>query len=245
VTGGPSPEFISRLAAKLRFSKDIFDDTTNPHNKRMQWMNQIRMLIAVGNKFEAFSKEELLLPLENLLWALHSLEGGFVEPPLAPRKVKHRRRSLTAATLRAHAAAASKALLRVGISPSQADTAVADHLAKLGYRRSSIRGDRRITSSTIKGWRKEAREGDADEPMRIMYELLLRSPSPPLARVVSFLAERIDWQQAEMRIVLGSVATELARSAHSAHEVGAWLEYDGIIESILHFWPPGSSQSIS
>jgi hypothetical protein len=242
VTDGPSPEFISRLAAKLRFTNDVFDRTTNPHNKRMQWINQIRMLIDLGNKFEAFGKEELLLPLENLLWALHSLEWGFVELPLAPRKVEHRHRSLTAAALRAHAAAASEALLRVGFSPSRADIAVADQLAKLGYRRSSIGGDRTITASTIKGWRKEAREGDADEPMRTFYELLLRSPPSPLARVVSYLDERIDWQQAEMRIVSGSVETECA---HSAHELVAWLKYDDIFESILHFWPPGSSQSIS
>jgi hypothetical protein len=55
---------------------------------------------------------------------------------------------------------------------------VARRLSREGYGKSGIRGDTRITATTIRGWRKAAREGEPNDLMRIEFERWLDKDGP-------------------------------------------------------------------
>jgi hypothetical protein len=172
-TEGPSQLFISELVDALRRSKARYYNTADPKEKRAEWEAQIKALLALAYKFDPCAEETLLLPLNDLLLAFLSLDVGRTEPPLRVQKVNNRPRSVREAVFRGYAAAASSAVVRVGVPTLLADTQVAESLNALGYRREATQGS--ITAATIASWRKEAREGAPDDVMRSVHDQWLKS----------------------------------------------------------------------
>jgi hypothetical protein len=116
--------------------------------------------------------------LNELIYSLHCLDYGAVDPPLQPPKLTHRPSDPRWALFRGYAAAASALLIRHGATASAADSWVAKRLSKEGYERPGISGDTRITAATIKGWRKEARERRPGDLLRAAFNTVLEGELP-------------------------------------------------------------------
>jgi hypothetical protein len=114
-----------------------------------------------------------LFPLDALLVSLCSLDLGTAEPPLQPVKLNHRPPDPSWAYFRGGAAAASEQLIRHGARASEADAWVAKRLSRAGYHKPGRSPDTRITAVTVKGWRKEAREGGPGKLVRTAFDTCL------------------------------------------------------------------------
>ena len=175
---GPAREFRSDFVGHLRKVNECYEGCADPEEKRELWAHVIRMLIFLADKFEpALTQDGLLNPAYDLCMALYSLDFGVAEPPLQPRHLKHRAPAPRSALFRGYAAAASQLLIGGGARATVADAIVAKRLGKIGYQKAAIRGDRTITAYTIRGWRKEAREGRPGSLMRAAFDTWLDEDS--------------------------------------------------------------------
>jgi hypothetical protein len=218
----PLPGFVEML----REIKAAYDGATDPHEKRRLWEIQIDAVMHLVDKFDT-EKAGLTLPLRDLSLALLSLDSGATEPALQPRKTKGRPQSMRAAMFRGHAAAASTVLIRVGLAAPLADARVAARLDELGYRKELNGGG--ITGSTIKGWRKEAREALPSNPMRFAYDHLLQPDH--LDALVACFADLFDWTAVPRRMV--------------DWEVRGGLEHLAVLEILRFYFPPPGVAAIS
>jgi len=168
VTGNDPPQFPGFIKI-FREMKAAFAREADPREKRRLWQMQLLAIIAIVDKFDQ-DVEGLSGPLRDLHLALQALEFGAIEPELKPRKTVGRPQELRAAVFRGHAAAAAALLIRGGFSAGLADRLVAGRLDGSGYQRPSGGS---IIEATIRGWRKEAREGDRGDPTRLAYDHFL------------------------------------------------------------------------
>jgi hypothetical protein len=221
---GPAREFRSDFVGHLRKVNERYEACADPEQKRELWAHVIRMLIFLADKFEpALTQDGLLAPAYDLCMALYSLDFGVAEPPLQPRHLKHRAPTPRLALFRGYAAAASQLLIGGGTRASVADAIVAKRLGKIGYQKAAISGDRTITAFTIKGWRKEAREGRPASLMRAAFDSWLDKDS-----------------SLENLMPLASNSMKSYPEAHGVTDVRGMLAYVVTIEMLLCDFPPAT-----
>jgi hypothetical protein len=137
------------------------------------------LLLNMGLELDpAVGREDLLSPVIDLIESLFILDYGVADPRLQPRKLDHRPPDPRWAFFRGEAAAASELLISRGTTTSAADAWVAKRLSGSGYQKPGKNADPRITAATIKGWRKEAREGGPGELVRRAFDTMLDDDSP-------------------------------------------------------------------
>jgi hypothetical protein len=168
-----SSEFVSGFVDLLRGLRARYENTKVPEQQRDVWIDLVLILQRAGREIDPVDREGLLEPISDLVVSLYCLDYGVAEPPIQPRKLEHRPQYPRAALFRAHAAAASELLIRSGATASKADSWVATRLSREGYQKPGKSADRRITATTIKAWRKAAREGRPDELLRGAFENVL------------------------------------------------------------------------
>jgi hypothetical protein len=101
-----------------------------------------------------------LIPLRQLIYALHDLDRGRAGPLLAPQKTSHRPRdSVAKEAFIAIPAACMELLVEGGIARKDAANRVANALGAMGYRN----GDKRITGENVEDWRDRMRTGSPAE----------------------------------------------------------------------------------
>jgi hypothetical protein len=166
------PDLMRWLHAQYKATKD-------PKKQRYLWTLYVDLLLRMGLELDpAVGRENQLSPVIDLLESLFNLDYGVADPPLLPRKLEHRPPHPRWAFFRGNAAAASELLILNGATASAADAWVAKRLSGIGYQKPGKSADRRITAGTIKGWRKEAREGGPGELVRRAFDAMLDDDSP-------------------------------------------------------------------
>jgi hypothetical protein len=163
---------LFRTLSRLRHGRMIYENSGEREGAKLQ-------LEAVLAFFDLFRSLDILqsdMPLRALLRGLESLDRGAVEPMLLPTKKRTGRPvTLRSVLFRAYAAAGVELARRAGRKLDKAGEFVVAELDAAGYRVGAGHGDGRITGPTVLAWRREAREREAADPLREMYEKLLAS----------------------------------------------------------------------
>jgi hypothetical protein len=187
MTALPS-EFVIGFVDLLRWVRTGYENTNDPAVKREWFRRQLRILGRMAREIDpSVDDENLLTPLNELIFSLYCLDYGTADPPLQPVKQTYRSQAPRWAQFRGWAAAASELLIRNGATAPEADASVAKRLNSEGYQKPAYRGDTRITAATINGWRKAAREGRPGELMRAAFHTWLdnNGPREELLRLVA------------------------------------------------------------
>lgn len=159
---------IRLLAAELSISKDLFENVhVSQHAERVGARAALLAVIDFINRFSEMAQADLSAPIYGLHLALVDLERGFVAPVLQPKKKGGHRplgKSIGNALVEAYAVTAMEAAMEQGMSsPTQAATAVARELQRLGF---AIHGKRGSSPAvTVRKWREKASEGGGQSPL--------------------------------------------------------------------------------
>ena len=223
-----SSEFVSDFMHFLRWVHDRYEGAKDGETQRHLWIDLIEILRRMAREIDReVDGEGLVAPLNDLVFALFSLDFGVVDPPLQPRKLQHRPSNPRWALLRGRAAAASELLIRNGAPALATDAWVAKRLSREGYQKPGKSTNPRITAATIKGWRKAAREGRRDELMRAEFETVLEDRDPQIKKFLP-----------EVSAMYESLLKE--KSANVWHS--CFMRSLTVIETICaHFPPPEKS----
>jgi hypothetical protein len=144
-------EALAELFKKLRFARNL------PRDRAAGREGAVGALTAVFTflmRFEPVREEILHMPLLNLAGALLALDQNNVEPILKPTKRTGRAMlSSRQYALRGIAVGTALRLEWTGLSPTDANKAVATKLNALGVK--PTRGKEGVTAATVRRWREQ------------------------------------------------------------------------------------------
>lgn len=173
-----SPDIIGAARVLIQFGTAMKEAKANwsgaPERQRLAMVAALEAATGVLRGVDEFARDHLDAPLTELQKALLNLDHNRVAAILEPTRHDKVQADKSAAMMKGRAAAALQLLLDAGENHAAELVAGALTTAGISKPKGGTGDSARITAATVKGWRKDAREGSADAPIRVRYEAMLK-----------------------------------------------------------------------